>query len=48
MPFYIIYKFLHGMIHGDEHYIDLLEKTTLYFVPMVNVDGVFDIEQTFF
>ena len=48
MPFYIIFKILHGAIHGDDYYIDLLEHTTLYIVPMLNVDGVFDIEQTFF
>lgn len=48
MPFFIIYKFLHGLLHNDAHYVDLLEKTTIFVVPMVNVDGVFDIEQTFF
>ena len=44
MPFYIIYKFLHGVLHNDHYYIDLLENVTLYVVPMLNVDGVFDIE----
>jgi murein tripeptide amidase MpaA len=44
MPFYIIYKFLHGVLHKDQFYIDLLENVTLYFVPILNVDGVFDIE----
>ena len=48
MPFYIIFKFLHGVLHHDQYYIDLLENVTLYFVPILNVDGVFDIEQTFF
>ena len=48
MPFYIIFKFLHGVLHKDQYYIDLLENVTLYFVPILNVDGVFDIEQTFF
>lgn len=48
MPFYIILRFLHGMLHNNEFYINLLENTTLYFVPILNVDGVFDIEQTFF
>ena len=44
MPFYMIFKFLHGMLHNDEFYTNLLDSTTLYFVPMLNVDGVFDIE----
>lgn len=44
MPFYIIFKFLHGVIHNDQYYIDLLENVTLYIVPILNVDGVFDIE----
>jgi len=44
MPFYIVYKFLHGVIHNDQYYIDLLENVTLYIVPILNVDGVFDIE----
>ena len=44
MPFYIIFKILHGVIHNDPYYIDLLEHNTLYVVPMLNVDGVFDIE----
>ena len=44
MPFYIIFKFLHGAIHNDQYYIDLLENVTLYVIPMFNVDGVFDIE----
>ena len=44
MPFYIILKFLHGVLHNDDFYINLLENTTLYIVPMFNVDGVFDIE----
>lgn len=48
MPFYVIFKFLHGAMHNDQYYIDLLENVTLYFVPILNVDGVFDIEQTFF
>ena len=48
MPFYIIFKFLHGVVHNDQYYIDLLENVTLYIVPIFNVDGVFDIEQTFF
>lgn len=44
MPFYIIFKFLHGALHKDQYYIDLLENNTLYIVPMFNVDSVFDIE----
>ena len=48
MPFYIIFKLLHGVIHNDDYYIDLLENNTFYIVPIFNVDGVFDIEQTFF
>jgi len=48
MPFYIIFKFLHGALHNDQYYLDLLENVTLYVVPMLNVDGVYDIEQTFF
>ena len=40
MPFYIIYKFLHGAIHNDQYYIDLLENVILYVVPLFNVDGV--------
>ena len=44
MPFYIIFKFLHGMLHNDQYYIDLLENVTIYVVPIFNVDGVFDIE----
>ena len=48
MPFYIIFKLLHGVIHHDEYYIDMLQDNTIYFVPILNVDGVFDIEQTFF
>jgi len=48
MPFYIIFKLLHGVIHNDDYYVDLLKDNTFYFVPMLNVDGVFDIEQTFF
>ena len=48
MPFYIIFKFLHGFLHNDQYYNDLLENVTLYIVPIFNVDGVFDIEQTFF
>ena len=48
MPFYIIFKFLHGALHNDQYYVDLLENVTLYIVPILNVDGVFDIEQTFF
>ena len=48
MPFYIIFKFLHGVLHNDDYYNDLLENVTLYVVPILNVDGVFDIEQTFF
>lgn len=48
MPFYILFKFIHGHLHNDQYYKDLLENNTLYVVPILNVDGVFDIEQTFF
>ena len=44
MPFYILFKFLHGKLHNDQYYTDLLENVTLYIVPILNVDGVFDIE----
>ena len=44
MPFYILFKFIHGHLHNDQYYKDLLENNTLYIVPILNVDGVFDIE----
>lgn len=40
MTFYILFKMLHGYRHGQQFETSILESTTLYFIPMVNVDGV--------
>lgn len=48
MPLYSVLKMLHGgIVHNDSHYIDLLAANKYYVVPVVNVDGLADIEEIF-
>ena len=37
---YIMLRLLHGYVHGNQFYIDLLSENALFFVPTVNLDGV--------
>ena len=36
-----------GIVHSDSHYVDLLAANKYYVVPVVNVDGLADIEKIF-
>jgi hypothetical protein len=47
MPIFSVLKLLHGLEHNDEETIKLLAQNTIYLVPVVNVDGLADIEETF-
>ena len=40
MPLYILFKMLHGYLQDETFEKSVLENSTLYFIPMVNVDGV--------
>lgn len=45
MPLFSLLKMLHGgLLHGDEKYFHLLTQNKYYVVPVVNVDGLADIE----
>lgn len=39
MPFYILFKALHGLIHGDDFWTQQLRTNTFHFIPVVNIDG---------
>lgn len=46
MPLFSLLKMLHGgLIHGDERYYHLLTQNKYFVVPVVNVDGLADIEK---
>ena len=38
-------KLLHGVHHEDQATLDLLARTQVYFIPVVNPDGVAFIEE---
>ncbi len=42
---YTIFRILYHARHQDPDVLDLLRRTNLYFVPMVNVDGVREISE---
>ena len=44
MTFSVLLKLLHGVHWGDQFTLDLLERTKVYFIPVVNPDGVAYIE----
>jgi len=44
LPLYAMLRMLHGYVHGDKHYVDLLLQNKYYVVPVVNVDGLSWIE----
>ena len=53
MTLYVMLRLLHGYVHEDPFYINLLSENVLFFVPIVNLDGVeymsnaFDMEDEF-
>jgi carboxypeptidase T len=47
MPLFSLLKMLHGLEHKDEKYLQMLAQNKYYIIPIVNVDGVNDIEQSF-
>ena len=44
MTFSVLLKVLYGIHIGDEGTLKMLESTQLYFIPIVNPDGVAFIE----
>jgi hypothetical protein len=38
---------LHGYLHNDQEYIDILNESKLYFIPIINVDSVKLISENF-
>lgn len=48
MPLYSVLRMIHGgYIHNDDKYRNLLTQNKYYVVPVVNVDGLADIESNF-
>lgn len=48
MPLYSVLNILHGaVIHKNPYYINMLKQTKFYVVPVVNIDGLADIEKIF-
>ena len=45
LPLYAMLKMLHGYVHNDKHYVDLLLQNKYYVIPVVNVDGLGWIEE---
>jgi len=45
LPLYAILRMLHGYVHQDPHYVDLLTQNKYYVIPVVNVDGLAYIEE---
>ena len=45
MTFSVLLKLLHGVHHGDQRTLELLQRTQVYFIPVVNPDGVAYIEE---
>ena len=46
MPLYSVLKMLHGaLLHGDAKYQQMLSNTKFYVIPVVNVDGLGEIEK---
>lgn len=45
MPLYSLLKLLHGMVHQQRETMNLLIQNKYYFIPIVNVDGVAEIEE---
>lgn len=47
MPLYSLLKMIHGATHNDERYKNMLTQNKYYIVPVVNVDGLAEIEREF-
>ena len=45
LPLYAMLRMLHGYVHNDKHYVDLLVQNKYYVIPVVNVDGLSYIEE---
>jgi murein tripeptide amidase MpaA len=44
MVFYSVFRLIHSALHGDQSVIKMLTTQTLYIIPVVNVDGFYDIQ----
>ena len=45
LPMYAILRMLHGYVHNDPYYTNLLAQNKYYVVPVVNVDGLAFVEE---
>ena len=43
MPLFAILDLLHGLVHGDQEKIMLLEQNKYFVIPVVNIDGFYTI-----
>lgn len=47
MPLFAILDLLHGLVHGDQEKIALLEQNKYFVIPVVNVDGFYTIYEQY-
>lgn len=45
MPLYSLLRLMHGLVHRKREIMNLLIQNKYYFIPIVNVDGVAEIER---